>query len=80
MNPRHLRWATRRENHADKKIHGTHNSGARNGGAKITEGVAREIPSMRGKASLADLVAIYGISKQQISAIHTGRKWPCLRG
>lgn len=43
VNPRHLRWATRVENHADKLIDGTHRRGERNTGAKLTNATADAI-------------------------------------
>jgi hypothetical protein len=37
VNPRHLRWATRRENEADKLLHGTLRTGVRAPQAKLTQ-------------------------------------------
>ena len=37
VNPKHLRWATPKENRADQIVHGTHNCGSRNGHAKLTD-------------------------------------------
>lgn len=38
MNPRHLRWATVKENCADKQADGTSNRGVQNGSARLAEG------------------------------------------
>lgn len=37
INKRHLRWATPKENDADKIIHGTTNKGERHGNSKLTD-------------------------------------------
>jgi len=37
VNPLHIRWATVKENNADKVIHGTTAHGSRNGNAKLDE-------------------------------------------
>lgn len=37
INKRHLRWATHKENDADKIIHGTTNKGERHGNSKLTD-------------------------------------------
>lgn len=46
-NPRHLRWATPRENCADKKIHGTQPVGERVGGAKFKDSDVIEMRRLR---------------------------------
>lgn len=37
VNPRHIRWATRQENEADKKRHGTYQYGERNPAVKLSD-------------------------------------------
>ena len=78
-NPRHLRWATHRENERDKTEHGTTNAGARNGSAKLTEEavVAVREQYLRGRTG-SDLARAYGVTASCISHIVNGRNWSCL--
>ena len=78
VNPAHMRWATPKENEADKREHGTLNTGERNGGAKLTEAQARYILSMKGKVTGRMLAKQFGVTFQAISKIHTGTKWAWL--
>lgn len=71
-----LRWDTRKNNEADKKIHGTDNEGFRNGQCKMTESVVLEIKSliasgMKGK----DIAAKFDIHPNLVSQIKNNRKW-----
>jgi len=70
VNPRHLRWATRRENCADTIRHGRQARGERHGRAKLTDDQVREIRRRlddgdRGK----DLAAAFDVSPATISMI-----------
>ena len=73
-----LRWATRKENHADIKIHGTGNPprGEVQGCSRLKN---IEIPIIRRRLAAGDRVkdiAIdYGVSRQAISMIKIGRNW-----
>jgi hypothetical protein len=57
-NPRHLRWATPKENCSDKKLHGTQPVGERVGGSRLTEADVIEMRRLRRKGvtyqSIAD--------------------------
>lgn len=75
VNPKHLRWATRAENAADRVLHGTSNHGAGNGTAKLSEHDVRHIRSLRGKASRAEIAAKYGVCKHTVGHIQTRRTW-----
>lgn len=73
VNPRHIRWASRQENMADKVIHGTDHRGERNGHAKLTESDVREIMASNEAGTV--LAARYRVSSATISSIRHGRKW-----
>lgn len=73
---RHLRWATREENEADKIIHGTHTRGERCHFSKLTIGQAAEILSLKGKDTQEAIAALYGVSRTIVSKIHSRKIWP----
>lgn len=73
VNPRHLRWATRAENEADKLIHGTRLSGERHPNRKLSR---NDVIAIReSKSNQRSAAKTYGVSQQTISDIRTGRKW-----
>lgn len=78
VNPKHLRWATSKENNADKILHGTHNRGERCGSSKLTEAQAREILRLKGKASVRVIAARFGVSEPTVSNIHHRHTWAWL--
>jgi hypothetical protein len=73
VNPKHLRWATPKENANDRLIHGTHNRGERNGKTTLTDDQVREIRTAA--PNLKDLVERYGVSKGCISKIRSMKRW-----
>lgn len=79
VNPKHLRWATRLDNEADKLIHGTHNRGERQGRAKLT---AESVVAIRDALENGDvqrhIAERYSVSEQTISQIKHGRNWSWL--
>lgn len=75
VNPHHLEWKTRSENHADKVLHGTHNCGERNPFAKVTTADAAHIRAMRGKVSGRQLARQFGISPATVCNIQKGDTW-----
>lgn len=76
MNPKHLYWADRSTNEGDKVDHGTSNRGERNGHAKVTEEMVREIRgSSEGPSALARRL---GVSPPTICDIRTRRSWAWL--
>jgi hypothetical protein len=79
VNPKHLRWATRVENHADKLGHGTHTRGERSPAVKITEDDARQILALKGKMMQKDIAAKFGVTLGHVSNIHLGQRWGWLR-
>ena len=75
VNPKHLRWATRAENHADKLQHGTHNRGERCPTVRITEDQARQILALKGVMMQKDIAAMFGVTFGHVSSIHRGKRW-----
>jgi hypothetical protein len=73
VNPNHLRWATPAENAADRKVHGTDNSGERNGKTTITEEDVRAIRAA--PPFYAPLMEKYGLTRHAISKIRSGKRW-----
>lgn len=63
-----LRWDTRRSNHADKRIHGTHSAGERSPKSKLTNAEALEIKTRysNGGVSQPALAREYGVSQPTI--------------
>lgn len=75
VNPRHLRWATPKENSADQKTHGTRMKGERYGRAKLTDTQAAEILSMKGTGAKQQALADrFGVHQSTISDIWSGKR------
>jgi len=75
VNPRHLSWKTRSENRADCKIHGTNLRSQRGNKGRLSPQQVLEIRGKLGKVRQIDIAAEYGISKQAVSSINTGRMY-----
>lgn len=76
VNKRHLRWATPKENQADKLLHGTSLRGERHNGAKLTQ---EEVMAIRNSSdSQNSMAARFGVCQQTISDIKRGRRWAWL--
>lgn len=80
VHPRHLRWATKLENEADKIIHGTLPVGEWHPNAVLTSSQVLEIRALRGIELGSVLAKRFGVAISTISSIHTGRLWKHLRG
>lgn len=80
VNPRHVRWASREENAADKLKHGTVPLGTNCGLAKLDDDDVRTIRRLRaaGVPNRA-IAAQFSISPTAISNINTGVTWGWLR-
>lgn len=78
VNPRHLRWATPKENQADKIAHGTTNRGERQWGSKLTAKDVLEIRALKGKVSRGVIAKRYGVGRPAIDKIHWGQRWAWL--
>lgn len=80
-----LCWGSRRENAADKLVHGTATRGERHGLARLTETDIRAIRAStdRSRGWMTRLATEYGVSQTHISRIIKGRAWqgaPCKVG
>lgn len=73
INPKHLRWATRSENEADKALDGTRPFGSSNGQSKLSEPQVIQIKS--DKRTQATIASDYGISQPLVSAIKNEKRW-----
>lgn len=75
-NVENLRYDTRAGNCADRVEHGTNNSGARNGRAKLSEKQVLEIRAIfKEKANQTAIARRFGVSQMQISRIIRGLSW-----
>lgn len=74
-NPKHLRWATRSDNHADKIAHGTSMRGERHHKSKLTEADVREIRSLQGKLSSKEIAKRYGVSSGTVNSVLRKQAW-----
>ena len=72
-----LRYDTRTANHADKKRHGTSNTGSRHGNSKLAEDDVLEIRAAyaRGGETYKSLGARYGVNPYQIGLIIRRQRW-----
>jgi HNH endonuclease len=77
--PRHLRWATKKENMADKLIHGTHSRGERSVLAKLTEDQVKSIKCLiaSGKGNCV-LGRMFNVHPATIGSIRSGKTWAWL--
>lgn len=75
VNKKHLRWATRKENNADKFSHGTLHYGERCKTAKLNEEAVREIRRLRPTHSLPQIAKMYGVTHVTILRVMTGVLW-----
>ena len=74
-----LRWATSKENQADKVIHGRTNRGERHGHSKLTESDVHEIRNLISQGDTQqDIAEKFGVSRGTISKIKRGRNWSWL--
>ena len=71
-NPRHLRWATRSENHMDKNLHGTMPKGETHPWARLSDDVIAKIRAS--KTGMTATAKEFGVSRGYVWEIQTGRK------
>lgn len=71
--PENLRWATHKENEADKKKYGTYQYGEDNPHAKLSQ--AGVIAIRTSKESIKFLAEKFNISKSNVYCVRSGRTW-----
>lgn len=73
VNPRHLKWKTRKENLNDRAYNGTVNRGEVNGNAKLKRFEVKAIlADKRPQRAIADH---YGVSQATVFKIKSGLRW-----
>lgn len=77
VNPKHIRWATKRENESDKINHGTSNRGENNGHHKLTEEQVAIIYKSTDKNN-KDLAITFNISVRAVRDIKNKQRWKWL--
>lgn len=71
-----LRWGTPEENYADRHLHGTHNTGSRNGRATIDEAMAAAIRERLATGEKhAAIAQDFGVKRGVVACISAGRTW-----
>lgn len=74
VHPKHVYWATPKQNASDKVMHGTTNRGERHGNSKLTRAAVIDIRSDTA-ASKRDLAARYGVTLGTINGVLARRSW-----
>lgn len=77
-NPNHLRWATAKQNYADRFKHGTVCRGENNPRAKLTTNDVLQIRKLKGTRTQAELALRYNVSAPTIGSIYSGKSWSWL--
>ncbi len=75
VNPKHLRWATSKENMADQTLHGTRVIGSRVGSSKLTERQVTAIREFAHNVRTAALADLFGVSIPTIYEIKRRATW-----
>jgi hypothetical protein len=76
VNQRHLRWATSKDNAADRILHGTSGRGESNPAAKLTVAEVLEVRSaVEAGESKSSVARRYGVSPRLVRFIVQRRKW-----
>lgn len=79
VNQSHLRWATRQENEADKKLHGTYLHGQNHHNAKLSDEDVAIIRDLCGHRKQREIARRFGVSPSTINDIRRGRTWSTAR-
>lgn len=78
VNPRHIRWASKKENFADELMHGTRIRGTKSWNAKLTEDDVREIRRLRLYLSEPQIAAMFNVTRPTVASIMQRRTWAWL--
>ena len=78
VNPNHIRWATRKENLADRDSHGTTPRGEAHHAAKLT---AQDVLMIcKSTGSNEDIALGLGVDRKAVAAVRDGVSWRWLTG
>jgi hypothetical protein len=80
VSPKHLRWATPKENGEDRVAHGTVPRGSTHGNTKLLEHQALAIYALKGMMTGAAAGLPFGVTRGAVSAIWRGQTWAWLTG
>lgn len=72
-----LRWDTRKANIADKVLHGTQQIGERNGNAKVTADIVRQM--RESTKSIREIALEFCVSETSAASICKGKSWKHVR-
>jgi hypothetical protein len=75
INPNHLYWATPKENHADKVLHGTSNRGERQWSAKLNRDDVLAIRRMAVSDTQAEVAKAFGVTPSHVNRIVHRSVW-----
>lgn len=76
-----LRWGTKKENAADRRLHGTAQIGEQNHLAKLSEPHVREIKRMLSdRETQTHIATVFGVDQTTISEIATCQTWSHVSG
>lgn len=70
-----LRYATRKENQADRITHGTHNRGERQGASKLTESDVKDIRWLSQFHTYSSIATFFRLSRRHITDVVNGKCW-----
>jgi len=79
VNPKHLYWATPKENNADKRVHGTWQIGEKAPSAKLSAEDVLAIRRLEGQEPRKSLAVIFGVSVSAIDSVINGKTWRYIR-
>jgi hypothetical protein len=77
VNPRHIYWATPKQNQNDRYIHGTHCRGEKSGMVKLSVADVIAIRHMSDLSTRA-VASKFGVTGAAISCIRNGKSWAWL--
>ncbi len=75
VNPRHLSWKSRSDNHFDKVDHGTDNRGEKHPFAKLTEGDVKKLRLLATEVSREELAKEFNVSTWTIDDVVSRKNW-----
>lgn len=78
VNPKHLRWATPKQNTADMVVHGTDMRGSKSYRTSLTEADVLRIRDLQGQMRPGQIGALFGVSRETVNNIHWRRTWAWL--